>query len=89
MSDLSCAGCGQVFGDGTERACKGVGPTTRLTVLSDGEPGLRAIQRVASPDADHVLDWFHLAMRFRHLTQLAKGIPDEETRGSGDLEGSR
>jgi hypothetical protein len=26
------------------------------------------------------LDWFHLAMRFRHLTQLAKGIPDRETR---------
>jgi hypothetical protein len=58
----------------------GMGPNTRVTVLSDGEAGLRAIQRAAAPHAEHVLDWFHLAMRFRHLTQLAKGIPDRETR---------
>jgi hypothetical protein len=46
---------------------------TRVTVLSDGDAGLRAIQRAAAPEAEHVLDWFHIAMRWQHVHQLATG----------------
>jgi len=46
---------------------------TRLTVLSDGDAGLRALQRAAVPRADPVLDWFHIAMRWQHVHQLARG----------------
>jgi hypothetical protein len=52
----------------------GVNPNTRITVLSDGDAGLRAIQRTAAPDADPVLDWFHIAMRWQHIHQLARGV---------------
>jgi hypothetical protein len=51
----------------------GVHPDTRVTVLSDGDAGLRAIQRAAAPEADPVLDWFHIAMRWQHVHQLATG----------------
>jgi hypothetical protein len=27
-----------------------------------------------APQAEHVLDWFHIAMRFTNLTQLARGV---------------
>ena len=46
---------------------------TRVTVLSDGDAGLRAIQRAAAPEAESVLDWFHIAMRWQHVHQLASG----------------
>jgi hypothetical protein len=51
----------------------GVHPDMRVTVLSDGDAGLRAIQRAAAPEAEPVLDWFHIAMRWQHVHQLATG----------------
>jgi hypothetical protein len=49
----------------------GVSPDKTVTVLSDGDAGLRAMQRAAAPEADPVLDWFHIAMRWQHVHQLA------------------
>jgi hypothetical protein len=57
------------------RQC-GTAGTTSVTVLTDGDAGLRAIQRHVAPLAEHVLDWFHVAMRFTNLQQLAKGVMD-------------
>ena len=36
--------------------------------------GLRAIQQQVAPHADHILDCFHISMRFKNLEQIAKGI---------------
>jgi hypothetical protein len=47
---------------------------TSVTVLTDGDAGLRAIQQQIAPHADHVLDWFHISMRFTNLKQIAKGV---------------
>jgi hypothetical protein len=55
------------------RRC-GVDESTSITVLTDGDAGLRAIHQQVVPRADRVLDWFHIAMRFTNLQQLAKGI---------------
>jgi hypothetical protein len=55
------------------RRC-GVNESTSVTVLTDGDAGLRAIHQQVAPHADHILDWFHIAMRFSNLQQLAKGI---------------
>jgi hypothetical protein len=42
--------------------------------LSDGhDAGVRAMQRAAAPEADPILDWFHVAMRWQHVHQLATG----------------
>ncbi len=52
----------------------GVNEATSVTVLTDGDAGLRAIHQQVVPRADHILDWFHISMRFTNLQQLAKGI---------------
>src|ERR1035441_6890199 len=55
------------------RRC-GVNEATSVTVLTDGDAGLRAIHQQVVPRADHILDWFHISMKFTNLQQLAKGI---------------
>ena len=34
-----------------------------ITFLSDGDDKLRALQMEMSPQATHILDWFHLTMK--------------------------
>jgi hypothetical protein len=52
----------------------GVRCGTPATVLSDGNEGLRNLQRRVLPKATAVLDWFHIAMRFEHALQTATGL---------------
>ena len=52
----------------------GVRGRTPATVLSDGDAGLRNLQRRVLPKAAVVLDWFHIAMRFQHALQTATGL---------------
>jgi hypothetical protein len=51
-----------------------VNEETQITVLSDGDAGLRTVQWEVAPNSEHVLDWFHIGMRFEHLFDAAKGI---------------
>jgi hypothetical protein len=46
----------------------------QLTFLSDGEDSMRSLQRHLSPRAQHLLDWFHLAVRLQRLHQLLVGL---------------
>ena len=52
----------------------GVDKETQITVLSDGDTGLRTVQFEVAPKAEHVLDWFHIAMRFEHLLDATQAI---------------
>ena len=52
----------------------GVRLGTPTTVLSDGDTGLWKLQRQVLPEATLVLDWFHIAMRFEHALQSARGL---------------
>ncbi|MBV9306911.1 MAG: transposase [Acidobacteriaceae bacterium] len=61
-------------GDISGSAAEGVNESTTVTVLTDGEAGLRSMQRQVAPRAEHILDWFHIALRFENLKQVAKGI---------------
>src|ERR1035437_320014 len=45
----------------------GVNEAAAVTVLTDGDAGLRAIHQQGTPHADHILDWFHISMRFKNL----------------------
>lgn len=47
---------------------------TPATVLCDGDPGLWKLQRQVMPEATLVLDRFHIAMRFEHALQAARGL---------------
>jgi hypothetical protein len=52
----------------------GVRLGTPATVLSDGNAGLWKLQRRVMPKATVVLDWWHIAMRFEHALQAARGL---------------
>jgi hypothetical protein len=52
----------------------GVGENTSITFLTDGDAGLRAIHQQVAPNVEHVLDWFHVAIKLQNLQQLAKGV---------------
>jgi hypothetical protein len=45
-----------------------------MTFLSDGDDKLRALQMEMSPQATHILDWFHLTMKLTVLGQFGKGL---------------
>src|SRR5215208_2807324 len=47
---------------------------TALTAFTDGCPGLRRILLDAGVEGLPILDWFHIAMRLQHLTQIAGGL---------------
>jgi hypothetical protein len=55
-------------------AAAGVGAGTPATVLADGAAGLWGLQREALPGATLVLDWWHVAVRFEHALQAARGL---------------
>src|SRR5499427_4295051 len=45
-----------------------------ITFLSDGDDTLRQLQLEISPKATHILDWFHLTMKFTVLAQYGNGL---------------
>jgi hypothetical protein len=51
---------------------------TALTAFTDGCPGLRRILLEAGVNELPILDWFHVAMRLRHLTQTANGLASDD-----------
>jgi hypothetical protein len=58
------------------RTLDSVGRTeaTTLTGFTDGCPGLRSLLAAAGVTTPPILDWFHVAMRLRHLEQIAGGL---------------
>src|SRR5207245_3512971 len=46
----------------------------QITFLSDGGDSVRDLQLSMSPEAEHILDWFHLSMKLTVLDQYAKGL---------------
>ena len=55
-------------------AAAGVHADTPATVLCDGDAGLWRLQRETLPAATVVLDWWHVAIRFEHALQTARGL---------------
>jgi hypothetical protein len=55
-------------------AVAGVTADTPATVLCDGDAGLWRLQRETLPNATVVLDWWHVAIRFEHALQTARGL---------------
>jgi hypothetical protein len=55
-------------------AAAGVHADTPAMVLCDGDAGLWRLQREALPAATVALDWWHVAIRFEHGLQTARGL---------------
>jgi hypothetical protein len=52
---------------------QGMQPRQQVIFMSDGAETLRRLQQNIAPEAEHVLDWFHLTMRLTVLGQMTKG----------------
>jgi hypothetical protein len=61
-----------------------------VTFLTDGGEEVRSLTELVTPEAEHVLDWFHIAMRLTVLEQYARGVAhhdaDEGARLLRELE---
>lgn len=49
----------------------------QITFLSDGGQVVRDLQRYMSPNAEHILDWFHVTMRLTVMNQITKGLTNK------------
>jgi hypothetical protein len=56
-----------------------------ITFLTDGGQEVRALTEFISPCGEHVLDWFHIAMRLTVLSQYAKGVAQLDHRTGSRL----
>ena len=46
----------------------------QITFFTDGGEDIRDLPQFINPEAEHVLDWFHIAMRLTVMAQTAKGL---------------
>jgi hypothetical protein len=64
---------------------QGMQANQQVTFFSDGGDTLHRIAEYLQPDAEHILDWFHLTMRITVLQQCARGL----TRAKADVADER
>lgn len=50
---------------------QGMQANQQITFLSDGADNVRDLKYAMYPEAEHVLDWFHVTMRLTVLDQFA------------------
>ena len=67
---------------------QGMQANQQVTFLTDGGEDVRELPLYLNPQAEHVLDWFHLAMRLTVMGQMAKGLGLGGARRSGERGGS-
>ena len=76
----SCFGYVQTYDSKPKRrlfevlASQGMQANQQVTFLTDGGDDIRDLPRYLNPQAEHLLDWFHLTKRITVLTQQAKGL---------------
>ncbi len=58
---------------------QGMQMNQQITFLSDGGDTVRELQLYLNPQAEHLLDWFHVSMRLTVMNQMAKGLGPEES----------
>jgi hypothetical protein len=61
---------------------QGMQANQAVTFITDGADDIRDLPLYLNPDAEHLLDWFHVTMRLTVMVNMAKSLrarpPDEE-----------
>ena len=65
-------------------AAQGMQANQQVTFRTDGADDVRDLPLYLNPQAEHLLDWFHVTMRLTVLTQLAKGLRAPPPAASAD-----
>ena len=59
-----------------------------ITFLSDGGETVRELPMGLTPNAEYLLDWFHVTLRLTAMGRMAKGVrADDQPELSADLQG--
>jgi hypothetical protein len=58
----------------------------QVTFVSDGGDDVRKVQQYLSPEAEYLLDWFHITMRITVMKQMARGLAAEVGTPAADGE---
>ena len=69
-------------------AASGWRPGDPITVFSDGEPALvNYVKRAVNQPVRHILDWWHISMRIRHIENATVGLAQacDGRKGADDL----
>lgn len=62
-------------------------PGREVIVLSDGDPSLvGAVRTAVRGPVRHILDWFHISMRVRHIEQALSGLLGSDLEHKGPLD---
>lgn len=61
---------------------QGMQANQQITFFSDGGDTVRTLPEYLHPDAEHVLDWFHITMKITVLQQCARGLSSLKTPAS-------
>ena len=64
---------------------QGLKENQQISFLSDGADNVRDLQQLMHPEAEHILDWFHIAMRITVLNQYAKGVCHSDPEQGAEL----
>jgi hypothetical protein len=57
---------------------QGMQMNQQVTFLTDGGEDVRGLPLYLNPQAEHLLDWFHVTMRLTVMHQMAKGLRSRE-----------
>jgi hypothetical protein len=49
----------------------------QVTFVTDGGEDVRDLPLYLNPQAEHLLDWFHVTMRITVMANMAKGPPSQ------------
>ncbi len=55
-------------------ASQGMASNQQVTFLTDGADDVRELPLYLNPEAEHLLDWFHITMRSTVMGQMSKGL---------------
>lgn len=64
---------------------QGMQENQQVVFMSDGGDDVRRVQQYLHPFSEHLLDWFHIAMRLTVLQQQTKGLQQERPPTGTDV----
>jgi hypothetical protein len=59
---------------------QGMQMNQKIIFLSDGGENVRDLQQYLSPQAEHILDWFHITMRITVMLNMVKSIRNDDQK---------
>jgi hypothetical protein len=87
LPDTKCFAFVQAFDEKPKRRLfallksQGMQENQQITFLTDGGEDVRNLPLYLNPQAEHLLDWFHITMRLTVLRQTAKGLAEKTLDG--------